>query len=216
MEILSRARLNRSSPVSREEEELVAVEERAAERGQAVLARDGFGFEEFLSTRLAAEGELVGACDLGRERIARIFLNAGGEGGGLVEGEAAVEEVQRLNRSGRFAPARGALPGVRAGLLVGLCSGLRGLLTPLTYCLGQRAGNLLTQLGAKEVEELHREGAGHRDLDRVGHSGRVLFGVLSFAHRGNHLTRRPQIQFFRASGGSRTQFLAPYSGKLIP
>ena len=72
----------------------------------------GSASREFVGAGIATEGELVGAADLLRDVVAGLRLHAGGEGVGLLEGEAAVEEIQCLDRRGGFAAAGGALAGV--------------------------------------------------------------------------------------------------------
>lgn len=57
----------------RHEKELVAVEYRAAEHGEAVLADDGFGVAKLVGTGVAIERELIDAVDLLREVVARFF-----------------------------------------------------------------------------------------------------------------------------------------------
>ena len=95
-------------------QKLVRIEQRAAERGEAVGVDGGRGVGEFFRGGSAAQRELPGAADLLREVVAGFPLHAGGEGFGGVEGEAAVEEVERLNRRRALAAAGGALAGVGA------------------------------------------------------------------------------------------------------
>lgn len=98
----------------RHKEEFVAVEEGAAEGGEAVGLNERNGVGEFGGGGGAAEGELVGEGDLFGGVGAGFLLHAGGEGFGLFEGEEAVEEVECLDGGGAFDAAGGALAGVGA------------------------------------------------------------------------------------------------------
>src|SRR5687767_4577530 len=98
--------------MSWQEEEFVAVEERSAERRETVRARDGFGVAEFVRAGIAAERELISAVDLFDRVVACVGLHSRGERLGFIDRESAVEQVQRLDRRGGFAPVCSALTGI--------------------------------------------------------------------------------------------------------
>lgn len=74
----------------------------------------GCGVGEFCGGGGAAEGELVGEGDLFGGVGAGLVLDASGEGGGLFEGEDAVEEIEGLDGGGAFDAAGGALSSIGA------------------------------------------------------------------------------------------------------
>src|SRR5690606_6147262 len=90
---------------SRQKQKLVAVEQGPPEHSEAVLGDGGSDFGEFVRGRIAEECDLKRTTDLclGLRFFPDLALDAFREGGGLLQSETAVEEVQRLDRRGRFA-----------------------------------------------------------------------------------------------------------------
>src|SRR4051794_41170938 len=97
---------------SREEQELVGIEQHAA-KGREILLFDQLGAESrLLTVRRATDRQSIGQADLRRRVAPRLALEPGGETRGLLGHEPAVEEVERLQGGRGARSARLVLPGV--------------------------------------------------------------------------------------------------------